>query len=241
MTAAAIALPLANRSLATRPLTSLPLTSEDAVAGATGGVFGAVSRWVIDVMGLIGAPGAGLAVFLENVFPPVPSEVVLPLAGLAAAQGRFGVVDAVLWTTAGSVLGAYLLYAIGRALGHDRITRLARRIPLLDVEDVDRAVSWFDRHEDAAVLLGRLVPGVRSLISVPAGVERMPPLRFGVLTLAGSGLWNTVFILAGYLLGDHWDAVLIWVDAAKYAIVAGAAVLLVGYLVARVRRRRSRA
>lgn len=219
----------------------VPLSSQDAVSGATGGVFGAVSRWVIDVMGAIGAPGAGLAVFLENVFPPIPSEVILPLAGLAASQGRFSVVEAIVWTTAGSVLGAYLLYEIGRVLGHDRIVRLAARIPLVDVEDVDKAVGWFDRHGDAAIFFGRFMPGVRSLISIPAGIERMPPLRFGVLTLVGSGIWNTVFILAGYLLGDHWDTVLVWVDAAKYVIFAVIAVLLVWFLVAKVRRRRSRA
>ncbi|OMH31567.1 hypothetical protein BGP79_09025 [Tersicoccus sp. Bi-70] len=192
-------------------------------------------------MGVIGAPGAGLAVFLENVFPPIPSEVILPLAGLAASQGRFSVVEAIIWTTTGSVLGAYLLYEIGRVLGHDRIVRLAARIPLVDVEDVDKAVGWFDRHGDAAIFFGRFMPGVRSLISIPAGIESMPPLRFGVLTLVGSGIWNTVFILAGYLLGDHWDTVLVWVDAAKYVIFAVIAVLLVWFLVAKVRRHRSRA
>lgn len=219
----------------------VPHVSQDAVDQATGGVFGVVSRWVIDVMGLIGAPGAGLAVFLENVFPPIPSEVILPLAGVAAAQGRFSVLSAIIWTTAGSVLGAFLLYEIGRALGHDRITRLVGKIPLVDVEDVDRAVGWFDRHGDAAIFFGRFMPGVRSLISIPAGIERMRPVRFGLLTLAGSGIWNTLFVLVGYALGDNWDTVLVWVDALKYVIFAVIAVLLVSYVVVKVRQRRSRA
>ncbi|WP_235861592.1 DedA family protein [Tersicoccus phoenicis] len=216
------------------------MSSQSAVDGATGGIFGAVSRWVIDVMGAIGAPGAGLAVLLENLFPPIPSEVVLPLAGLAASQGKFGVVEAIAWTTAGSVIGAFALYGIGRALGHARIVRLAGRIPLVDVADVEKAVAWFTRHGAAAVFFGRFLPGVRSLISIPAGIERMPALWFGLLTLVGSGIWNTVFILAGYVLGDNWDTVLVWVDTLKYVIYAVIALLVIWFVVVKLRRRRAR-
>lgn len=193
---------------------------------------------VVGLMNLIGAPGAGLAIALENLFPPLPSEVILPMAGLAAARGSFTLFEALAWTTAGSVVGAFALYALGAGLGIDRLRALVRRMPLLKVDDVDRTVAWFQRHGGKAVFFGRMLPIFRSLISIPAGVTRMPLWRFGLLTLAGSFIWNAVFVLSGYLLGDQWHIVEEYAGVLQYAVIAVAATALVWFTVNRARRLR---
>ena len=167
----------------------------------------AVLDWVVLVMRTVGSPGVGLATALETVFPPVPSELVLPLAGYTASQGYYTVLAATAWATAGSLAGALVLYWLGAAWGLERICALADRIPLMHAQDVRRAVAWFGRHGRTAVFVGRLVPGVRSLISNPAGSDRMPLLRFCVVTTAGSLVWNAALIVAGYELGEQWHVV----------------------------------
>lgn len=211
-----------------------------AVDEATGGVFGVISQWAIDIMGFLGAPGAGLAIFLENVFPPIPSEIILPLAGLAAYEGKFTIVEAILWTTLGSLLGAYLLYGLGRWLGHDRTVALARKLPFIDEDDVTKTVAWFNRHGNKAVFFGRMLPIFRSLISIPAGIERMPAVRFGLLTLAGSLIWNTLFVGAGFLLGPAWEQILIVADALKYLVYAGLVVFVAWFVWTRVKKARAK-
>lgn len=168
---------------------------------------GGIAGWATDLMDELGAPGAGLAIALENLFPPLPSEVILPLAGFAAAQGRMSLVAAIVWTTVGSVAGALALYGIGALIGRDRIRALVARLPLVKLADLDRTEAWFARHGAKAVFLGRMVPIFRSLISVPAGVERMRMTVFLLYTALGSLLWNTAFVLAGYGLGDNWRTV----------------------------------
>ncbi len=179
-------------------------------------------------MDTLGAPGAGLAIALENLFPPLPSEVILPLAGFAASTGRMSLVAALLWTTAGSVVGALALYGVGALLGRERTVAIAARLPLVKVSDIERTEAWFLRHGTKAVLFGRMIPVFRSLISVPAGVERMPLPVFLGLTTLGSAIWNTVFVLAGYALGDNWQDVTGYVSAYSKVVLVGAvlAVLL---------------
>ena len=200
----------------------------------------AIVDGVVGLMDIIGAPGAGLAIALENLFPPLPSEVILPMAGLAAARGSFTLFEALFWTTAGSVVGAFLLYGIGAWLGLPRLRALVERTPLLHVDDVDRTVAWFGRHGGKAVFFGRMLPIFRSLISIPAGVTRMPLWRFGVLTLAGSLIWNGVFVLAGYLLGEQWHIVEEYAGILQYAVIAAAAGALAWFTVVRVRQLRGR-
>ena len=201
--------------------------------------MGWVEEWVVAVMRAIGAPGVGVATLLETVFPPVPSEVVLPLAGYTASQGHYSFLAAVLWATLGSVLGALLLYWAGAALGVDRLRAVADRMPLMGHEDVDRAMTWFERHGRTAVLVGRLVPGVRSLVSIPAGVHRMPLLTFVGWTTLGSLLWNAALVGLGFELGEQWHVVEQYVGPASkvaYLAVAAALVLVVAR---RVRSRRT--
>ncbi|CAM3875511.1 DedA family protein [Nocardioides zeicaulis] len=197
----------------------------------------AVLDWVVLVMRTIGAPGVGVATALETVFPPVPSELVLPLAGYTASQGHYGLVAAIVWATVGSVLGALVLYWLGAAWGLDRICALADRIPLVHADDVRRAVSWFGAHGRSAVFVGRLVPGVRSLVSIPAGVDRMPLATFCLYTTLGSLAWNTALILAGYELGEQWHVVEGYVGPVSNVVYAVLAVVLLWFAARRLRHR----
>lgn len=190
----------------------------------------AVLDWVVLVMRTVGAPGVGIATALETVFPPVPSELVLPLAGYTSSQGHYGLVPAIAWATAGSLLGALVLYWLGAAWGLERVCALADRMPLVHAGDVRRAVDWFGRHGRTAVLVGRLVPGVRSLVSIPAGIDRMPLLPFCLFTTLGSLAWNAALILAGYELGAQWHRVERYVGGignVVYVLLAIAVVVLV--------------
>lgn len=196
--------------------------------------------WVLSVMESIGGPGIALAIFLENLFPPIPSEVVLPLAGFTAANGRYTIVEAVLWATLGSVVGALLLYGVGAVVGMDRLRVIAHKMPLVDVADVDKADAWFSKHGRKAVLLGRLIPGIRSLISIPAGVDRMPLTGFLAMTTLGSAVWNTALISAGYALGSRYHLVEQYIDPISkvvYALIILAVLAWVVFLVRRSKRR----
>ncbi|MEU0879473.1 DedA family protein [Lentzea sp. NPDC005914] len=196
-------------------------------------------EWITALMEALGSPGAGLAVALENVFPPVPSEVILPLAGFTATQGRISLVAAILWTTAGSVAGALVLYFLGSWLGLDRTRRLFGKLPFVSESDVDKADAWFDKHGNAAVFLGRMVPVVRSLISIPAGVSGMPIARFTLYTAAGSLVWNSALILAGYFLGENYSVIDRYLGWVSTAVLAALAIAIVWFVVSRLKARRS--
>lgn len=191
--------------------------------------------WAVSLMEVIGPAGAGLAIALENLFPPLPSEVILPMAGLTASRGTFTLFEALLWTTLGSIVGAFLLYGLGRWLGAARLRALAAKAPLMHPEDIDRTVAWFERHGGKAVFFGRMLPIFRSLISIPAGVTRMPVWRFGLLTAAGSLVWNTVFVLAGFVLGESWHVVEMYADILQYVVVGAAAIGVAWFVYARTR------
>lgn len=200
---------------------------------------GGIAGVAVDVMDAMGAPGAGLVVALENVFPPIPSEVVLPLAGFAAGRGEIGLVAALVFTTIGSIVGALALYAIGAVVGRERTRAGLARMPFTTLRDVDRAEAWFERHGDKAVLFGRMVPVVRSLVSLPAGVSRMPVWRFVTLTAIGSAIWNTIFVLGGYELGERWDQITPYAETLQKVVLGLAVLAVVAFVVRRVRRPRS--
>ncbi|WP_444951340.1 DedA family protein [Micromonospora ureilytica] len=194
--------------------------------------------YVTDLVERLGGPGAGLAVALENLFPPIPSEVILPLAGFVAAQGRMSLVGAIFWTTLGSVVGALALYLIGAALGRDRMRAIVARLPLVKLSDVDRTEAWFLRHGVKAVFFGRMIPIFRSLISIPAGVERMPVTTFLLYTTLGSLIWNTTFVLAGYLLGDNWHLVEGYVGTLQKVVIVVCVAAVAWFVGSRVRKAR---
>ncbi|GIF70438.1 hypothetical protein Ais01nite_84730 [Asanoa ishikariensis] len=195
-----------------------------------------IAGWAVDLMDRLGAPGAGLAVALENLFPPLPSEIILPLAGFTASRGELSLLAALFWTTAGSVVGALALYLVGAAVGRERVRAIATRLPLIRLHDIDRTEAWFARHGTKAVFLGRMIPIFRSLISVPAGVERMPVLTFLALTTAGSLIWNTVFVLAGYQLGESWWRVEAYAGVLQKVVIGAVVVLLAWFVATRLRR-----
>ncbi|MFG2056934.1 DedA family protein [Micromonospora sp. NPDC048930] len=202
--------------------------------------FTGLTGWVAGVIDSLGAVGVALLVALESVIPPIPSEIVLAMAGYLAAEGRFSVVLIVVAATAGSLLGALVLYWLGAALGEERLKRWLDRIPLVDREDLAKADRWFERYGSWAVLVGRMVPVVRSLVSVPAGAERMPLGRFVLLTTIGSGLWNALLVGLGFALGARWQEVDRYSHWFNYAIFAVFAAMIVSWTVKKVRRRRGR-
>ncbi|AWB83650.1 DedA family protein [Corynebacterium liangguodongii] len=196
----------------------------------------AIIDWLVGLMEAIGAPGVGLAILAENIFPPIPSEVVLPLAGFTVAQGSLNPVAVFVWSLIGSVGGAYLLYGLGAWLGAKRLRAIAEWMWLVKGTDVDNALSWFDRHGKISVFFGRLVPGVRSLISIPAGLDRMNLVAFGLWTTLGSAIWNAILIALGYFLGDNWHIVSDYVDRYSKVVYLVLALVIVGFLAFFIRR-----
>ncbi|NUW34287.1 DedA family protein [Nonomuraea sp. SMC257] len=204
------------------------MTSATVASTGTSPAPDGIAGWAMGLMDALGAPGAGLIVALEHVFPPLPSEVILPLAGFSAGKGRMALWEVLVWTTLGAVAGALVLYGLGALLGRERIHALAAKVPLVKPSDVEKAEDWFDRHGRRTVLFGRMVPVIRSLISVPAGLERMPLATFCALTAIGSLVWNTLLVVAGYLLGDNWSRVEQYVGTGTNILLglAAAAILL---------------
>lgn len=169
-----------------------------------------LTNFVADVVDALGYVGVAFLVALENVFPPIPSEVVLPLAGFVAGRGDANLIGMIVAATVGSVVGAWILYGIAAAVGPDRLHRFVVRYGRwfrLTERDIIRSEEWFDRRSDAAVLIGRCIPLIRSLVSIPAGFRRMDFVRFTVFTAIGSAVWNTALIGAGAVLGDRWERV----------------------------------
>jgi len=203
-------------------------------------MFDSIINWIVHLMEILGAPGVGVAVFLENVFPPIPSEVVLPLAGFTASQGNMNLIAAFLWATAGSVVGAYLLYWLGAVIGANRLRRIADWMWLVEVEDVDKSLHWFDKYGKLSILFGRLIPGVRSLISIPAGIDRMNVLSFGLFTLLGSAVWNALLIYLGFILGENWSQVADVIGQFSTVIKIVIAALIIWVIIKLIRRQKKR-
>ena len=193
-----------------------------------------------DAVTSAGYPGLFAAMVVENLFPPIPSEIVLPLAGAEVSRGDLTFAWTVLAATAGSLSGALLLYAIGRYGGRPLVFRWGR-VLRVGPADLDRAERWFERWGDWVVLCARVVPLARSVVSIPAGMARMPLLRFCLLTALGSLVWNLILVGAGYQLGANWEEVTEVVSRYSDVMVAISILLLVAAVVWVVRRRRTRA
>jgi membrane protein DedA with SNARE-associated domain len=190
---------------------------------------GGITGWLLDLVDKSGAVGVGLTILIETVIPPIPSEAVLGAAGVLINAGRLSVVPVILFATLGSIVGAAFFYAIGAALGPRRSHAFLDRLPLVETEDVDRTFAWFENHGRSAVFFGRMVPIVRSFVSVPAGVVRMPFLQFILYTAGGSLIWNSVLIGLGVAAGDFIEKNLHYLDY----VVVGVVVLAVIWFVYR--------
>ncbi|WDZ92308.1 DedA family protein [Nocardiopsis sp. HUAS JQ3] len=194
--------------------------------------------WVLNLMTTLGEPGVGVALFIETFFPPMPSEAVLPGAGFLAYAGHMNVWLAILWATIGCLVGAWGFYAIGALLGRERTAWLVEKTPLLEIEDFYKAERFFTRFGGVAVLLGRCVPLVRSFISVPAGIERMPLFKFSLYTVIGSAVWNTIWIGLGYVFGPAIEPVLAqWSGVISNIVVVLIGLLVLWFILARVYKR----
>ncbi|AOT04816.1 DedA family protein [Arthrobacter sp. U41] len=198
-----------------------------------GGLVGFAAR-AVDALG---EWGVGLFTLTETVFPPIPSEVILPLAGFLTRQGTMNLALVLVTSTLGAYLGALLLYWLGARLGLERSIRWLSRLPLMDREDFEKAAGWFSRYGRSAVFVGRLLPGVRSLISLPAGAQRMHLGTFSAFTVAGSGLWNGLLIGLGAMLGAQYRLIDEYSRFLNFAVYSALA-LVVGSLIVRGFRRR---
>ncbi|GAB3079905.1 DedA family protein [Corynebacterium aquatimens] len=188
-----------------------------------------IINWIVGLMETLGSPGVGIAILLENLFPPIPSEVVLPLAGFTVAKGSLNFVSVFIFATLGSVVGAYLLYGLGAWLGADRLRKIADWMWLVKVSDVDKSLAWFDKYGKPSIFFGRLIPGIRSLISIPAGLDRMSLVTFGLWTTFGSAIWNAILIYLGFVLGDQWETVTGYVDQYSKVVYVILLLILLGF------------
>lgn len=181
-----------------------------------------MSEWIIDTITQWGYLGVFLLMVAENVFPPIPSELIMPFAGYAAANGDLSLIGVLVAGTLGSLLGTGLWYIAARLLGLVRFTWLCNklgRIATLSEKDIDMAVRWFERYGPLAVFVGRLIPAIRTLISVPAGLAAMPAWKFLAISAAGTLLWTGILTVAGLLLHEHYNSVEAWVDPVSTAVV----------------------
>ncbi|MGC9357344.1 MAG: DedA family protein [Anaerolineae bacterium] len=204
----------------------------------------AIAMWVQDVIRAMGYLGLGLVMFLENIFPPIPSEAVLPMAGWLAyeREGGFTLWGVTLVGAIGSVAGALVFYGMGYAFGESRLRELVRRYGkwlLLSEEDFDTALAWFNRYGEIVIFFGRMVPIVRSLISVPAGLASMDLGRFSIYTAVGTALWSFLLAFAGYLLGQNWPLVMEWMGRYEKVVIVLFVVGLIAFIISRLRQQRS--
>lgn len=204
--------------------------------------FSGLTGLAADILTGLGDIGVGLLVFVEVLIPPIPSEVILPFAGYLSQSGDLTLGWLIVWSTLASWVGALLLYWLGASLGVQRAVRFLAATKLVSRSDLERGANWFARSGGWTVLVGRMVPGVRSLISIPAGATRMNLLRFSAYTIVGSGLWNALLIGLGAALGTQHEQLehyLGYLDYAVYTAIAIALAVLIARRVREVRAPRS--
>lgn len=197
-------------------------------------------EWIKNLMESLGYAGIVFLMFLENIFPPIPSELIMPLAGFTSTQGKLSFVGVVVAGTLGSVLGAIPLYYLGRLVGEERLKEWADKhgkwltVSSQEIEKVDR---WFDRHGNKAVFFGRLVPGIRSLISIPAGISGMNLAAFLLYSALGGSLWTAMLAYLGRLLGENYEQVDAYLGPITYVVLGGLAVAGIIWVWQRKKRR----
>ncbi len=197
-------------------------------------------EWITNTMNSLGYWGIGLLMFLENLFPPIPSELIMPLAGFTVAQGKLEFVPVVVAGVVGTVLGALPWYYAGKILGEQRLKSLADRYGkwlTISSKDITRATGWFDNHGSKAVFFCRLVPGVRTLISLPAGISKMPMVPFLLYSTLGTLLWVSLLTYAGYVLGDNYEVVEVYLGPVSKIVVASLLFWFIIWIVKRNLRR----
>ena len=181
------------------------------------------SDWILDLIDRGGYLAVALLMLLENIFPPIPSEVVMPVAGIVAGRGDLSIALVILFGTVGAVAGQLLWYWLGLRISEEGLKRLARRHGrwlTVSQRDIDKADDWFDKHGGRVVMFGRLIPGVRTLISLPAGLSGMPLSRFLIYSTIGSGTWTAALGIAGYALGERQENITHWIGPVSTGVLA---------------------
>ncbi len=199
-----------------------------------------LGEWAQNIILTLGYPGLAFIMFLENVFPPIPSELILPLAGFMSSPAN-GSKFSLLWITVvgclGSLAGAWTFYGLGYLLGEDRTRTIVKKIgkyAMLKEEDFDKSLNWFNRYHKPAIFFGRLVPIVRSLISIPAGIAKTNALVFTGFTILGTSIWSFLLALAGRLLGDNWKVVAEFINKYQLIIEIILVLLVLGFIISRI-------
>ena len=201
-----------------------------------------IRQWAEQIVSAMGYLGIALLMLLENLFPPIPSEVIMPFAGSLVSRGEMNFVGVFIAGTIGALAGAIAIYYIGVTISEDRVRRWFKnygKFLLLSEDDYDQAMSKFEKHGGKMVFVGRLMPAIRSLISLPAGLNRMQLLKFLLYTSIGTSLWNLILLGAGVYLGSNWPRVLSFVDTYEMVIWVILAGLIAYYLYRRLRSDRS--
>ena len=178
---------------------------------------------ILSVMVKYGYVGVFLLIMIENVFPPIPSEVILLFGGFMTTYTKLSIFGMIVASTLGSLFGAIILYYIGKIINKDRLKRIISgrlgKVLRLKVSDIDNADNWFDNKGNKTVFFCRFIPLVRSLISIPAGMSEMPVFKFLLYTLFGSLIWNTVLIIVGSVVGENWTKIVGILDAYSHTVV----------------------
>jgi membrane protein DedA with SNARE-associated domain len=193
-----------------------------------------MTEWITSTIYSLGYVGIGFLMFLENLFPPIPSELIMPLAGFVVQQGKMDFTLVVLAGVIGTVLGALPWFYAGRLLGEERLKKLCDRYGKwlgISGEDISKSKNWFDRYGNKAVLLCRLVPGVRTLISIPAGIGNMNIIPFLIYSTIGTTLWVLLLTYAGFALGQNYKVVETYIDPISKVVVIVVVVAFAGFVI----------
>ncbi len=202
-----------------------------------------MQAWIISIMSKYGYIGVFLLILIENIFPPIPSEVILPFSGFMTTVTTMNIFGVVTSATFGSVMGAVILYELGRVLNVDRIKKIVARwgyILRLTEEDIDKTNNWFQKHGYGAVFFGRMVPIIRSLISIPAGMAKMNMPKFILYTTLGTVIWNFALVFAGTLLGESWEKILDFMNVYSEFTYFVLAFLVIIFIVVYIIKRRKK-
>ena len=194
-----------------------------------------MQEWITNTMNSLGYLGIGLLMFAENLFPPIPSELIMPLAGYTAtfADTKIQVIPAIVAGVIGTILGAIPWYYAGLLLGQDRLQLLADRYGKwlgISGKDINKSVNWFQNQGSKAVLLGRLVPGIRTLISIPAGISKMPLIPFFLYSTIGTIGWVSLLTYAGYFLGSNYKSIEDYIDVISKVVVFGLILAIASFI-----------
>jgi membrane protein DedA with SNARE-associated domain len=192
-----------------------------------------MSEWINNLMSSLGYWGIGLLMFLENLFPPIPSELIMPLAGFTVAQGKMNFGIAVFAGTVGTMIGTYAWYFLGKLVNYQRLQIWTDRYGKwihVTANDIDRVNDWFNKYGAKAVFFGRMVPGIRTLISLPAGINNMPIVTFTIYSIIGTAIWTVALTAAGFLLGENYASIEQYLAPISKLVLFGL-IGLIGYFI----------